>query len=277
MLKTFPSSHVELYRVWNTIAPKLEILLCRESSLPLWENVTPSLFAAPFARIYWNEGESMTLKLSSGTHMLPEKCFCVIGPDVAYVPHCENPTRLKHFFIHVSLHWPWQLKSDIWNLSQEMNEQGPRLLKLLRENKTSVGEGLLSHSLAHQVFAALPSKVWLAVKEDTVIEQLIQKLVTQLHDHPTNVVLAKAIGLTPDGLIRRFQRITGMTPKAFILKYRLSRAAELLSHTDRSIDAIAEETRFFDRYHLTKSFSAYRGVSPGLWRRYMRGKEIGKK
>ena len=51
------------------------------------------------------------------------------------------------------------------------------------------------------------------------------------------------------------------------MQIRIDKACNLLLHTDTSMDIIAEQCGFTDRYHLTKGFGKIKKTSPAVFRK----------
>ena len=73
------------------------------------------------------------------------------------------------------------------------------------------------------------------------------------------------LGLSREGLIRRFTGETGMTPHAYRLTRRLNRARHLLRQGETPAIAAAE-SGFADQSHLSRRFRAAFGATPGRYR-----------
>ncbi len=66
---------------------------------------------------------------------------------------------------------------------------------------------------------------------------------------------------------RRFKELTGSTPQEFLIKQRLTSAAELLRLTDQPIKNVADQCGYPNQLHFSQAFKKYYGVSPREWRR----------
>ena len=82
-----------------------------------------------------------------------------------------------------------------------------------------------------------------------------------------NSVLADACHLSEDYFIRTFHAAVGLSPAQYILKRRVSLAAQRLLFTDESIDRIAARTGFRDRFYFTRVFARETGIAPASYRR----------
>lgn len=78
--------------------------------------------------------------------------------------------------------------------------------------------------------------------------------------------LAAAAGVTRFQVIRDFKKLTGATPAAFIRDRRLRRANQLIQQGASLADA-ACAAGFSDQSHLSRSFRAVHGITPGMFRK----------
>jgi AraC-like DNA-binding protein len=78
--------------------------------------------------------------------------------------------------------------------------------------------------------------------------------------------VAQACHLSRSHFSRAFRNSTGSSPRDWIRRAQLTRAANLLVQTDQSISQIALECGFSDQSHFTRVFAKTLGVSPGKWR-----------
>jgi len=83
--------------------------------------------------------------------------------------------------------------------------------------------------------------------------------------------LARADGLTRSHYSHRFKAATGTTPARFIARVRLEETARRLIESADTLAVIARETGFADANHLCKTFRRYYHLSPGAFRRQLRG------
>lgn len=78
--------------------------------------------------------------------------------------------------------------------------------------------------------------------------------------------LAEACGMSEGHFTRLFKRELGVTPARYVLDRRLIRAAQRLAFTDDTIEAIADETGFADRFHFSRVFHRRIGSPPARFR-----------
>ncbi|HID23423.1 MAG TPA: AraC family transcriptional regulator, partial [Planctomycetaceae bacterium] len=79
--------------------------------------------------------------------------------------------------------------------------------------------------------------------------------------------VARVAHLSPSHFSRLFRRHTGQTFTEVLVRLRIRRATELLSHTDKPIALVAAESGFSDQSHFTKTFRKLMGVTPRQFRK----------
>jgi AraC family transcriptional regulator len=78
--------------------------------------------------------------------------------------------------------------------------------------------------------------------------------------------LAAALGLSNGFLTRAFTQSVAITPHAYIMNWRLSRARHLLIHSSIAIAQIASQCGFSDQSHLNRHVLRQTGLSPTAYR-----------
>lgn len=79
-------------------------------------------------------------------------------------------------------------------------------------------------------------------------------------------VLAELLDSSPRHLSRLFKQRTGSSPIEYMISLRMEKAKELLRRTEASLQDIAEEIGYPDRYYFAKMFKRYTGASPIRYR-----------
>ena len=79
--------------------------------------------------------------------------------------------------------------------------------------------------------------------------------------------LARLCGYAQDHFTRIFRREVGQTPGQYILERRVAVAAQKLVLGDATIETIAEECGFPDRFYFSRVFARRMGVPPGNYRK----------
>ncbi|PQO35148.1 XylR family transcriptional regulator [Blastopirellula marina] len=80
----------------------------------------------------------------------------------------------------------------------------------------------------------------------------------------------RAVAISRSSLERGLRKLLGRSPNQELLRLKLNRAEELLTHTDLTLTAIAERCGFRRTQHLAESFRELYGMPPGQYRRERR-------
>lgn len=83
---------------------------------------------------------------------------------------------------------------------------------------------------------------------------------------PRVAAMARECGWSERHLRRRFRSAMGVGPRDYALARRLAQAARSLAMDDRTIDEIATEAGFADRFSFSRRFRVHVGAPPGEYR-----------
>lgn len=83
--------------------------------------------------------------------------------------------------------------------------------------------------------------------------------------------LAKKSGLSWSQFQRRVRSITGLTPRQLLTKSRIEAAAEALRTKNTALSDIALDCGFYDQAAFSRQFRSATGLTPGEYRRAVRG------
>ena len=78
--------------------------------------------------------------------------------------------------------------------------------------------------------------------------------------------IASMLGIDRRYLSRIFLRETGMTPKEYLVRIRLNRAADLLENSACTVTETAHSVGYDDVYNFSKIFKKKYGISPAYFR-----------
>lgn len=116
---------------------------------------------------------------------------------------------------------------------------------------------------------------WPGARRDPVVDRAL----TLLHREPaadwTVATLAAAVGCSRAWLARRFTETVGVPPMGYLARWRLGLAADLLTGTTLTLDAIARRVGYSTGFALSAAFRRERGVSPQQHRRGGAGEVVG--
>ncbi len=88
---------------------------------------------------------------------------------------------------------------------------------------------------------------------------------------PTLAELGEAVGRHPTHVARAFRREYGMTVAEYARSLRLEWARTRLLLDDVPLARLASEAGFADQSHFTRAFSRHTGLTPGRYRKLVRG------
>lgn len=109
---------------------------------------------------------------------------------------------------------------------------------------------------------------WLAESAD--VQAALERIETNLAKAPSNLELSRLCGAGEDHFIRKFRKITGLTPAQYGRDCRIALVAKWLISTDRTLEDIADSSGFADRFHLSRVFKERFGLPPAAYRRMHR-------
>jgi transcriptional regulator GlxA family with amidase domain len=122
----------------------------------------------------------------------------------------------------------------------------------------------LLFSLLHQ----LPPTTWKNQNLDSRILQGIRYMEQHIRETDiSNGLLAAQGGMSVNAFARLFKDQTAFPPRKYLLRMRVEKACNMLHHSDLSIDQIASECGFSDRYYFTRIFTRTMKISPGAYRK----------
>ncbi len=115
-----------------------------------------------------------------------------------------------------------------------------------------------------------PGASWLGALRDRQIATALARL----HAHPdrpwTTESLAAEVAMSRTAFARRFSRLVGEAPLAYLTWWRLNLAARWLRDTDEPIATVAERSGYGSEYSFSRAFTRHHGQPPGRYRRQSR-------
>jgi signal transduction histidine kinase/AraC-like DNA-binding protein/DNA-binding LytR/AlgR family response regulator len=141
------------------------------------------------------------------------------------------------------------------------------MARLNRGVATVLSKGLFSmdETLTH-VDAALERNRRLSREA----QRLVRQAMAYIHQHYAESIsradLAQNVALSEDYLTACFRNELGVTPIAYLNRYRVHRARQLLATTGKSVTEIALEVGFSDSGYFSRVFRREVGLSPEAYR-----------
>lgn len=104
------------------------------------------------------------------------------------------------------------------------------------------------------------------LSEDTVIEQTVRHIRSNIGKPITLAELADIASLSPYYFSHYFKERTGMAPLNYVIHTRIDQAKILLSRTDKSVSEIAYEVGYLSSNSLINVFVKKTGMTPRQYR-----------
>ena len=103
-------------------------------------------------------------------------------------------------------------------------------------------------------------------------QRLVRKAMAYIHTHYADAITRKDIArytnVNEDHLTHSFQQELGLSPVAYITRYRIQQAKQLLTRGNLNITAVAQAVGIFDSDYFSRVFRQETGVSPREYRRH---------
>ena len=108
--------------------------------------------------------------------------------------------------------------------------------------------------------ASTPS--WTQSQADPVVGRALALMHRDPAEPWSLVGLARELGVSRAALARRFHAVVGESPMAFLTRWRLALAADLLREPQATVTRVAEQVGYSSPYAFSSAFKRVRGLSP---------------
>jgi len=262
--------------------------------------LTPARWRHPnlcnsYWRFYCNDQEGALLEVTE-----PEKdsrlrfpllagCPCFIPAGVRFSTRCEAP-EVGHLYAHFDVAGlPGLLLRELFGGPVYLPESESLRARTaeLREVMRTRGEQAAKEDLALQcrwkaalyeamalTLEALPAagrerRFARAAALEPVLPAL-ERIEHSLGEPLSNTELAAACCWSEDHFIRRFKECVGESPATYLRNRRIEAAEQRLLFSGDSIEQIAEECGFDNRFYFSRVFTQHTGIAPGAYRKSAR-------
>lgn len=107
-------------------------------------------------------------------------------------------------------------------------------------------------------------------QRDFYINEAVVYIQQNCHRELTVDEVASFCKLNRNYFSRKFKEVVGCTPQEFLIRQRLTNAAELMRLTDMPIKTVAAQCGYPNQLHFSQAFKKYYGSPPREWRKQNR-------
>lgn len=111
-----------------------------------------------------------------------------------------------------------------------------------------------------------PSSLWNSSKSDARMDKAMQLINRDFATKLCLTDLSKHTGFSQRALTQRFVAHTGFAPIRYLTELRLNHCCRLLRHTTLSMEDVAEQCGFANRFYLSRMMRKYRQTTPAAFR-----------
>lgn len=252
--------------------PQIHLLFWEILPLTEW---THRNLRAPYWRLYWNNKEGASIRSRRDHIPLRPDHVILIPPETPFASFIKN--EVIHFYVHFLTSRRWSLpRPFVMPLSPaERHTWETFALQITRKEERPNAFTWQVCSLTCSYLSRLPESEWEPSPDPG--ERIRTALLLIDRQIPANIPvsqLARKVGMNINAFIRLFREKVGVTPARYAMQRRIENACQLLHHSSQSIDEIAANCGFCDRYHFTKVFTRNRGISPAAFRQQIQRKQL---
>ncbi|UMB59177.1 AraC family transcriptional regulator [Lutibacter sp. A80] len=277
----------------NFIDLKLRLLCCRYWLLDLWD-CHDMVF--PFWRLYWNKNEGGELIHQENIYKMDPKFLYIIPPFTSFSTqftknhkfnngihvngkqltsfYDENEyydKHLIHFFVHFNLGIPFDnvypgiFKIELTDYLKD------KLHYLTNRLKIENSDFKLTFNLKLQAFIKealtnIGPELWKAIDIDDRVLKVIRFIEINIGKKMSNSDLAEIVNMAPNSFSRLFKEEINITLHNFIQNRKIAKACHLFEHTNKTIEDVAFNLGFSDRYHFSRVFKSVTRLTPASYK-----------
>ncbi|OGJ93754.1 MAG: hypothetical protein A2350_14075 [Candidatus Raymondbacteria bacterium RifOxyB12_full_50_8] len=248
----------------------IDVLVCRSQTLSDWHYT----LCDPFWRIYWMDRKGWYVRYQGKPLALDPTYLAVIPANTPC--YSESRARATQFHVHFKLDSainPFKPGVYFLPITKTISGLISGLMDPARiDLENIIMKTLHIKNLCYDCLSRLPKESLDTCAYSPRITFIMETIVQNLKDPPSNKMLAQSIGMNTNSFIRLFHQETGTSPQKWCMKARINQAALLLSHSTKTIEDIAEETAFFDRNHFSRVFKQFKDIGPAAYRKQSENK-----
>jgi AraC-like DNA-binding protein len=219
-----------------------------------------------FWHLYWNSRAGASVFFAGKEYPFKSANVYLIPAHTLFSTRLRRP--VDHFYVDFSINGHFKhLKYGVY--SMDAGYLKSRLPAFIQTKDFHLRKNIIYSMLWHYL-SEIPGDFYLQTEQEILdrrIAQAIAIMEQSVQDPPNVQKLSKRVGMSATNFYLLFRKETNKTPMEFMMQLRMNRANSLLCHTDESIDEIAAQCGFADRYHFSKYFKKKAGMAPVEYRR----------
>ncbi|WP_405575957.1 helix-turn-helix domain-containing protein [Winogradskyella sp. Asnod2-B02-A] len=277
----------------NFIDLKLKMLCCRYWLLDLWD-CHEMVF--PFWRLYWNKNTGGQLIHQDTVFEMDPNYIYIIPPFTSFsslysknhiytegihvsgkqlnVNHNEAELEnmfLIHFFAHFNLGVPFDsvypgiLKIELTDYLKDRLSYLTNRLKI--ENKNfKLTFNLKLQAFIKEALTNIGPELWKTINIDERVLKVIRYIEVNIDKKLSNTKMSSLVNMAPNSFSRLFKDEMNVTLHQFVQNRKIAKSCELFEHTNKSIEYVAFNLGFSDRYHFSRVFKSVTGLTPASYK-----------
>ena len=212
----------------------------------------------------------------NGVRLGPGQYFCILKNSYAqYYPDPEEPWSYTYFDLYGKCTKNVLIQSGIdpakpWGDFPCMQDI-PKLLQLYLQYSKQYKENREFLCAMADMLLALHKAEEVDRKQFPITHQHVDLIREYLKSHMHQKIsiedLAQRFYLSRPYIRNLFVKYENMSPKQYLQKIRMERAAEMLLQTRYDVSLIAQSVGYSDQFTFSKMFKQHHGVSPAGFRR----------
>jgi AraC-like DNA-binding protein len=238
----------------------LEILTTRKIVLSEW---TLRGLNDPYWRLYLPiEGKAIVEIESEITELTPGHLY-LISPHTTINAHISAP--FTKWYVHFTLGRTGD-RAAPGIYSQKITAPFDAIEKSIAASNDAPFPWN-SAALVIDSLRELPPDIWSARRLDNRVEVAMDFMYSNFRRKLTTDDIARASAMSVRNLNHLFKSQVALAPMRVLLDFRLDQACRRLRHTDESIEQIAEDCGFPNRYYFSRMLKQHRAISPAAYRK----------
>lgn len=233
-----------------------------------------------FWRFYIDDRDGASLHWRGGVYSLRAEKMYFVPEGVLF--SCANHAAVGHFYIHFDvIGAPRPLLQNLFDAPVEIQstpylKNEVRVLQSAAQSQEELdvswqfrAKSLLFGALAAvlQSSAAQTAHYWNLAEQHEPVAPALDWIEGNLSRKIDNEILARCCHWSADHFVRRFRECVGQTPAQYVQSRRIGFAAQQLLFTSKSIDEIARDAGFANRFHFSRVFTQQQGCTPRAYRK----------